>query len=80
MSTPGLECEAKEYIQTVKDLLKRVDSINFDVVPNELNFDEFAILRDAYLNLKYSEVKALRDLWSKSFSNFNIKGAFDHRE
>ena len=80
MSTPGLASGSQEIKQTVDTLLKRIDSINFDMISNELNYEEFTILRDAYQNLKYSEVKVLRHLWSKSFNNFNIKGALEHRD
>ena len=33
---------------TVETLLKRIDAINFDSISNELNYDEFSILSDAY--------------------------------
>ena len=61
-------------------LLERIDSIGFDIVANELNYDEYTTLSDAYQNLKYSEAKALRNLWTQSFSNQNIRGAFEYSE
>jgi len=65
---------------SVKDILVRLNSMNFDVISNELTFREFDQLYDAYVNLKHSEVKSMRDLWLTSFSDESLRRAFDLRE
>ena len=42
--------------------------MNFDIIANELRHDEFQMLSDAYSNLKFSEAKQLRKIWSNSFT------------
>ncbi len=49
--------------------------MNFDMITTELNYSEFGILYDAYVNLQFSEVKELRDLWQKSFKCEELRRA-----
>jgi len=54
--------------------------MNFDVISNELTYREFDILFDAYVNLKHSEVKSLRDLWASAFKDESLRRAFEQRD
>ena len=36
--------------------------MHFDIIKNELTYNEFTQLYDAYVNLKYHNLKSLRDL------------------
>ena len=54
--------------------------MNFDVISNELTFAEFEQLFDAYVNLKYSEVKSLRDLSRTAFKDESLRRAFEQQE
>ena len=54
--------------------------MNFDVISNELTFTEFEQLFDAYVNLKYSEVKSLRDLSKTAFKDESLRRAFEQQE
>jgi len=49
--------------------------MTFDLITNELNFKEFGQLYDAYVNLQFSEVKELRDLWASSFKCEHLRRA-----
>lgn len=80
LSTPGVASGKGPHIQCVRELVARVDSLNFDVITNELKFDEFEQLYDAYSNLKFSEVKEMRDIFASSFKNQSLKGAFENYE
>ena len=67
-------------VQCIKNLVRRVDSYNFDVITNELKYDEYEMLYDCWVNLKYSEVEQLRAVASRSFKNQSLKGAMENRE
>ena len=49
--------------------------MTFDLITAELNYTEFGILYDAYVNLQFSEVKELRDLWQTSFKCEHLRRA-----
>ena len=67
-------------VQCIKNLVRRLDSYNFDVITNELKYDEYEMLYDCWVNLKYSEVEQLRAIASRSFKNQSLKGAMENRE
>ena len=52
----------------MKALCERIDNMHFDIIANELRHDEFQMLSDAYSNLKFSEARQLRKIWSNSFT------------
>ena len=57
--------------------MNRINSMKFDIIQNELNFTEFEQLYDSYVNMKYSSVEELRDLWQNSFKDESLRSAFD---
>ena len=65
------------YLNCVKILCDRIDAIGFDVIGNEVKFDELEQLYDGYANLKYSESEALREIWANSFHNESLRGAME---
>ena len=63
MSTPGMErFKSNSYVATIKELCEKINDLNFDILANELKFDEFNQLYDAYMNLKYSSLEELRNI------------------
>ena len=52
--------------------------MGFDIISHEVKFDELQILHSAYVNLKYSEEEALRQIWTRSFTNESLRGAIEH--
>ena len=50
----------KNYVAIVKQLCEKIDNMGFDILINELKFDEFNQLYDTYINLKFSPVGELR--------------------
>ena len=63
MSTPGMESfKSDSYIATIQELCEKINDLNFDILVNELKFDEFNQLYDAYMNLKYSSLEELRNI------------------
>ena len=54
--------------------------MGFDMISHEVRHDELKILRQGYVNLKYSADSGLRDIWAKSFTNDNVIGAVEHIE
>ena len=82
LTTPGvvdIVCNETmpTYLKHVKSLCNRLDSMGFDMIANELKFDELKQLYDAYSNLKYSEVRELRTIWAESFTNKSLRGAME---
>ena len=69
LTTPGLVRLDKDYVALVRKLIARIDGLGFDLINNELNYEEFELMSDIYNNLKYSEVEVLRDTWAESFKN-----------
>jgi len=69
LSTAGLASDAQpeSYYTVVRILCDRVNDMSFDIISNELKYDEFNQLYDSYVNLKYSEVDKLRAIWAESF-------------
>jgi len=65
LSTPGFASGEMEVC--IRDLLSQLAHINFDMIGNELTFQEFENLYDAYTNLKFSDVAELRKLWADMF-------------
>ena len=49
------------------------------MIHNELKFDEFETLYTAYVNLKFSEVKAMRDIHKSHFINEALVRAFEQK-
>ena len=80
MTTAGLVNDSEKVSQCVQKLTDRLNQMNFDVVVNELNYDEFNILYDAYMNMKFSEVDTIRDIWHSSFTNETLKRAFEQKD
>ena len=63
MSTPGMEkFKSNSYVAIIKELCEKINDLNFDILVNELKFDEFNQLYDAYMNLKYSSLEELRNI------------------
>ena len=61
LSTPGMEnFKSKSYVATIKELCEKINDMNFDILVNELKFDEFNQLYDAFMNLKFSSLEELR--------------------
>ena len=68
-------------LASIETLCKRLNDLSFDMVANELNYSEFNMLFDAYVNMKYSEVSEVRELWAKNFyANETLRRAFEQRE
>ena len=65
------------YLASVSTLCDRLDNMGFDMIANELKYEELKQLYDAYVNLKYSEMKELRKIWAKSFRNKSLRGAME---
>jgi len=80
LSTPGMANDSQQMQACVSSLLDRINSMHFDIIHNELTFNEFEQLYDCYVNLKYSEVKQLRDLWQSSYSDESLRRAFEQRD
>ena len=68
----------KDYLNVVERICKRLDNMGFDIISHEVKFDELQILHSAYVNLKYSEEEALRQIWTRSFTNESLRGAIEH--
>ena len=63
MSTPGMErFKSNSYVTIIKELCEKINELNFDILVNELKFDEFNQLYDCYMNLKYSSLEELRNI------------------
>ena len=78
MSTPGMErFKSNSYVANVKELCEKINELNFDILVNELKFDEFNQLYDCYMNLKYSSLEELRNI---QFQNETLRRAFEERE
>jgi len=60
LSTPGVARDDKNFNMCVEILCERINEMSFDIIANELNFDEFDTLYTAYVNLKFSEVNKMR--------------------
>ncbi len=78
LTTPGVTSGSSNHIACVKALCEQIDAMYFDIIANELRHDEFEILLDAYSNMKFSDVKQIRDIWSKSFTNESLKNALEN--
>ena len=65
------------YFKITRELCEKINSIGFDIIANELKYDEFDQLYDCYMNLKYSEVKRMREIWAESFQNETLRRAFE---
>lgn len=53
--------------------------MHFDIIKNELTYNEFNQLYDCYVNLKYHNVKSLRTLAKSQFTDESLKKAFEQR-
>lgn len=53
--------------------------MSFGIIANELKFDEFNALYNAYVNLKFSEVKKMRDIHKSHFTNETLVRAFEQK-
>lgn len=63
LSTPGMEKFSSEnYVATIQELCERINDMNFDIIVNELKFDEFNQLYNAFMNLKFSSLEELRQI------------------
>lgn len=77
LSSPGVAFKDKQVVKCLELLCTRFNLMSFDMIQNELTFEEFNKLYDAYVNLKFSEVKELRKMQAQLFTNEALVRAFE---
>lgn len=80
LTTPSMVSNDTNYLHCVKALCTRISEMHFENIVNELKYDEYEILYTGYMNMKHSEAKKLRQVFTKCFRSEGLTRAFDNRD
>lgn len=80
LTAPAINDNSEKLVRVVSRLCDRIDSINFDLIVNELTYQEYETLYDAYYHMKFSKSKLMRSTWANHLQNDSLRRACEQRK